>query len=198
MYQRALEGYEKALGLEIVAFYIPALNTAYNLGLLFAGQGNIDRARAMYLGALIGYEKVFGHDYQECGDLQNPHSSLAIPPINQLNAYRREKNSTILAARSSCSVQPRRNHSLFWKAYSHCNRSGPSLFVQMMGKATHKIMVAKVACLPYGLDEAHEYVNTVESVGRPAEQPTERVAGSNGLKISLCVHAACIYVVRKV
>ena len=35
MFQWALQGYEKALGREPVKTYIPALNTAYNLGLLF-------------------------------------------------------------------------------------------------------------------------------------------------------------------
>ncbi|RYP55992.1 hypothetical protein DL770_010860 [Monosporascus sp. CRB-9-2] len=38
MYQRALRGYEKTLGREPVKTHIPAVNTAYNLGLLFAGQ----------------------------------------------------------------------------------------------------------------------------------------------------------------
>ena len=32
MYQRALQGYEKALGPEDILHYLPALNTAYNLG----------------------------------------------------------------------------------------------------------------------------------------------------------------------
>ena len=55
MYQRALEGYEKALGPENAALYIPALNTIYNLGLLFSSQDDVDRARAMYSRALTGY-----------------------------------------------------------------------------------------------------------------------------------------------
>ncbi|RYP55778.1 hypothetical protein DL771_012369 [Monosporascus sp. 5C6A] len=38
MYQRALRGYEKTLGREPIKTYIPAVNTAYNLGLLFADQ----------------------------------------------------------------------------------------------------------------------------------------------------------------
>ncbi|KAF2816881.1 FabD/lysophospholipase-like protein [Mytilinidion resinicola] len=36
MYERALQGYEKALGPENVTTYVPALNTAYNLGSLLA------------------------------------------------------------------------------------------------------------------------------------------------------------------
>lgn len=35
MYQRALEGYENALGLEKVVFYILALNIVYDIGLPF-------------------------------------------------------------------------------------------------------------------------------------------------------------------
>jgi hypothetical protein len=35
-YHRALQGYEKALGLEQVITYIPALNTTENLALLLA------------------------------------------------------------------------------------------------------------------------------------------------------------------
>jgi Tetratricopeptide repeat len=38
MYQRALQGYEKSLGLENVARHRPALNTISNLGDLFATQ----------------------------------------------------------------------------------------------------------------------------------------------------------------
>ena len=78
MCQRALEGYEKALGPDIAASYIPALNTVYNLGHLFASQGDKGRARAMYLRALAGYQNVFGDDYQECQDIQENLSSLHI------------------------------------------------------------------------------------------------------------------------
>ncbi|KAN0080638.1 hypothetical protein V8E54_003842 [Elaphomyces granulatus] len=41
MYQRALQGYEKAVGLENVARYQPALMTISNLGNLFAAQGHL-------------------------------------------------------------------------------------------------------------------------------------------------------------
>jgi tetratricopeptide (TPR) repeat protein len=77
MYQRALDGYEKALGPEIAASYIPALNTVYNLGLLFASQDDIDRARAMYSRALVGYQKVFGHDHPRCESLRGCLTTLA-------------------------------------------------------------------------------------------------------------------------
>ena len=71
MYQQALEGYEKALGPENAAFYIPALNTVYNLGILFSSRGDVDRARAMYSRALAGYRRVVGHDDLRCQKLHD-------------------------------------------------------------------------------------------------------------------------------
>ncbi|KAF2740297.1 hypothetical protein EJ04DRAFT_396789, partial [Polyplosphaeria fusca] len=56
MYQRALQGYEKALGSDVAATYLPALHTAYNLGLLYTRQGNTDEAKRMYVRALAGYQ----------------------------------------------------------------------------------------------------------------------------------------------
>ncbi len=56
MYQRAVEGYEKALGLE----HISTLSTVSNLGLLFQVQGKLEDAAAMYQRALEGYEKALG------------------------------------------------------------------------------------------------------------------------------------------
>ena len=45
----------KALGLNSVATYILTLITTYNLALLFISQGDIDKAKVIYLRALIGY-----------------------------------------------------------------------------------------------------------------------------------------------
>ena len=78
MYQRALEGYKKVLKPELTTFYIPVLNTAYNLGLLFTSQGDIGRAREMYLKALVGYQKVFGYNHQKCQIVQEKLSALNI------------------------------------------------------------------------------------------------------------------------
>jgi tetratricopeptide (TPR) repeat protein len=47
MQQRALQGYEKTLNLGPSSSYIPALNAAYNMGLLFAQHGNENDARRM-------------------------------------------------------------------------------------------------------------------------------------------------------
>ncbi|KAE9372964.1 HET-domain-containing protein [Stipitochalara longipes BDJ] len=71
MYERALQGYEKALGVENITTYIPALNTIWNLGLLFEKEGtNLVKARIMYSKALTGYEKVFGPNHPKCHSLR--------------------------------------------------------------------------------------------------------------------------------
>ena len=58
MYQRALQGYEKALGPE----HTSTLNTVNNLGILYKDQGKLDEAEKMYQRALQGYEKALGVD----------------------------------------------------------------------------------------------------------------------------------------
>lgn len=55
MFERALRGYEKVLGLE----HTSTINTVNNLGALYAGQGKLDQAEEMYQRALGGYEKIF-------------------------------------------------------------------------------------------------------------------------------------------
>ena len=56
MYQRALEGYEKAWGPE----HTSTLDTVNNLGNLYADQGKMAEAEKMYQRALEGYEKARG------------------------------------------------------------------------------------------------------------------------------------------
>jgi len=56
MYQRALEGKEKASGAE----HTSTLRTVNNLGLLYRDQGKLDEAEKMYRRALQGYEKALG------------------------------------------------------------------------------------------------------------------------------------------
>ncbi|KAI9854868.1 MAG: hypothetical protein M1813_000644, partial [Trichoglossum hirsutum] len=60
MYQRALQGYEKALGPVLIMTYVPALNTALNLAMLLSQIGRTDGAREFYLRAQRGFEAVFG------------------------------------------------------------------------------------------------------------------------------------------
>ena len=58
MYQRALQGYEKAWGPD----HTSTLNTVNNLGNLYKAQGKMDEAETMYQRALQGYEKALGAD----------------------------------------------------------------------------------------------------------------------------------------
>ena len=59
MYQRALQGYEKAWGPD----HTSTLDTVNNLGLLYADQGKLVEAEQMCQRALQGYEKAWGPDY---------------------------------------------------------------------------------------------------------------------------------------
>ena len=56
MYNRALAGYEKALGPE----HTSTLDTANNFGNLYRIQGRFDDAERMYIRALAGFEKAWG------------------------------------------------------------------------------------------------------------------------------------------
>ena len=56
MYQRALQGREKARGPD----HTSTLETINNLGLLYADQDKLDEAEEMYQRALQGYEKALG------------------------------------------------------------------------------------------------------------------------------------------
>ncbi|OXV06256.1 hypothetical protein Egran_05976 [Elaphomyces granulatus] len=56
MYQRALQGNEKALG----PGHTSTLDTVYNLGDLYVKQGKLDDAEKMYQRASQGYEKALG------------------------------------------------------------------------------------------------------------------------------------------
>jgi tetratricopeptide (TPR) repeat protein len=59
MYQRALTGKEKALGLD----HTSTLDTVHNLGVLYRNQGKLDQAEQMYQRALAGREKALGADH---------------------------------------------------------------------------------------------------------------------------------------
>jgi len=60
MYDRALAGYEKALGPEDPS----TLETLNNLGLLYTEQGRLKDADIMYVRALAGYEKALGLEHK--------------------------------------------------------------------------------------------------------------------------------------
>jgi tetratricopeptide (TPR) repeat protein len=59
MYQRALQGKEKAWGPE----HTSTLDTVNNLGALYADLGRLDEAEKMYQRALQGYEKAWGPEH---------------------------------------------------------------------------------------------------------------------------------------
>jgi tetratricopeptide (TPR) repeat protein len=71
MYERALQGYEKAWGPE----HLSTLDTVHNLGLLFAKLGRLDEAQGMYQRALQSREKA-------CG----PEHTLTLDTVNNLGA----------------------------------------------------------------------------------------------------------------
>lgn len=59
MYQRALEGYEKALGPN----HTSTLNAVGNLGRLYRTQSRLKEAEVMYQRALEGMKKALGPDH---------------------------------------------------------------------------------------------------------------------------------------
>ncbi|KAK7177812.1 NB-ARC and TPR domain protein [Paraphaeosphaeria sporulosa] len=72
MYQRALQGYEKAWGPE----HRSTLHTVNNLGSLYAGLGRLDEAEKMYQRALQGYEKAWGPEHTSTLDTVHNLGSL--------------------------------------------------------------------------------------------------------------------------
>ena len=71
MFQRALQGYKKALGADNAATYIPALKIIWGLGFLLEDKDDFAHARIMYLKALIGFEKVVGPDHPSSRSLRD-------------------------------------------------------------------------------------------------------------------------------
>jgi tetratricopeptide (TPR) repeat protein len=67
MYERALEGKEKALGPD----HTSTLGTVNNLGNLYADQGKLDKAEEMYERALEGYGQSFNSDHPRCKSLRD-------------------------------------------------------------------------------------------------------------------------------
>jgi tetratricopeptide (TPR) repeat protein len=73
MYERALQGYEEALG----PTHTSTLDTVNNLGTLYADQGKLDKAEKIFERALRGYEEALG-----------PTHTLTLNTVNNLgNLY---------------------------------------------------------------------------------------------------------------
>ncbi|OXV10176.1 hypothetical protein Egran_02063 [Elaphomyces granulatus] len=83
----ALQGYEKALGLENVARYRPALSTMGGLGDLFATQGHLDEAKEMYSRACTGFRAALGPSSTQCQYLERRIASL--DPTQGMRAHGR-------------------------------------------------------------------------------------------------------------
>ena len=60
MGERALQGYEKAIGPERANTDIPALNTNENVATLYAQLDKLPQATALYLRCQAGLKSVFG------------------------------------------------------------------------------------------------------------------------------------------
>jgi tetratricopeptide (TPR) repeat protein len=67
MFQRALTGYEKALGKK--ASTVTSLSTVCNLGLLYYTQRRLDEAEQMYERALDGSQQIYGDLHQRVADV---------------------------------------------------------------------------------------------------------------------------------
>jgi tetratricopeptide (TPR) repeat protein len=72
MYQRALQGKEKAWGPE----HTSTLDTVNNLAILYADQGKLVEAEQMYQRALQGYEKAWGPEHTSTLDTVNNLANL--------------------------------------------------------------------------------------------------------------------------
>ncbi|KAI9810451.1 MAG: hypothetical protein M1827_006227 [Pycnora praestabilis] len=72
MYQQALKGYEKALGVE----HTSTLNTVNNLGNLYTAQGKLKEAEEMYQQALKGKEKMLDVEHTSTLSTVNNLGSL--------------------------------------------------------------------------------------------------------------------------
>ncbi|KAJ5975009.1 hypothetical protein N7481_008716 [Penicillium waksmanii] len=74
MFQRALAGYEKALGPD----HTSTLKTVNNLGVLYKAQGKLKEAEEMFQRALVGYEKVLGPNHIHTLDIVNNLGGLCL------------------------------------------------------------------------------------------------------------------------
>jgi hypothetical protein len=101
---RALAGYEQALQLET----IPVLRTVRNLGLLYRGQGQMEKAEKMFQRAVLGREKVLGPDHPHTLAVVNDLSKLRVameggPKVRSSHnsSRRRDRLKSLLPLRTS-------------------------------------------------------------------------------------------------
>lgn len=98
MYQRALQGYEKALGVNFET-HLPALNTMCGLASVCERQADLPQAKLMYSKALNGYTKAVGP-----GDSRSKHLQERLQAIDaamESNALVREQEPPIILLEGS-------------------------------------------------------------------------------------------------
>ncbi|PVI00233.1 hypothetical protein DM02DRAFT_655681 [Periconia macrospinosa] len=100
MYQRALQGNEKARGPEHLSTYVPALNTMWGLASLRDRQHRVEDARTWYSKALLGYESAVGSDHPKCRRLRSDLASLGTEQ-NKVNPTREELSMKMKASEAS-------------------------------------------------------------------------------------------------
>jgi hypothetical protein len=99
MYERALRGYETALG----ADNISALNSLLGLGSLFKLQADFTNARIMYSKALVGYEKVVGPDHSKCQSLREILQTLN--SVTEKRGHERQEESVNNSGRETSRLE---------------------------------------------------------------------------------------------
>lgn len=80
MYARPLQGYEDALGPELVSSYLPGLNTMFSFGDILSQTDRKDMAVTMYNRALSGYTIVQGPSLKRCNEIQGRLQELQLTP----------------------------------------------------------------------------------------------------------------------
>jgi hypothetical protein len=98
MYSRALQGYEEALGPQLLPSYLPALNTMFCFGDLYARTSRKDEACIMYNHALAGYTAVQGPSSKWCKQLRDRLKKLqaaSLEPKDQAKSAEVEATRSI-------------------------------------------------------------------------------------------------------
>ncbi len=71
MYIRALQGYKKTLGVELVPSHLSALSTMVSCGNLYSQTDRKNMAKVMYTRALSGYTLVQGPSSSMCSQIED-------------------------------------------------------------------------------------------------------------------------------
>ncbi|KAJ3575070.1 hypothetical protein NPX13_g4158 [Xylaria arbuscula] len=105
MYQRALQGYEKALGPD----HTSTLNTVNNLGLLYSNQGKLKEAEEMYQRALQGYQTIYGLNHPGTHVILNNIQQLTISQTDQLQHNNRNPRTLQWVSKITATIRSRKN-----------------------------------------------------------------------------------------